>query len=80
MTTSIEPPVVDIRQLGPCAERKAIVLAMFDELGRGESLIVVNDHLPRGLRAHFDEQRPGRFSWSPLEEGPHTFRVKIERL
>jgi len=80
MSTSIAPPVVDIRQLGPCAERKAIALAMFDALGRGESLIVVNDHLPRGLRAHFDEQRPGLFSWSPLEEGPHTFRVQIERL
>jgi uncharacterized protein (DUF2249 family) len=53
---------------------------MFDALARGESLIVVNDHLPHGLRVHFDEQRPGLFSWSSLEEGPRTFRIQIERL
>jgi uncharacterized protein (DUF2249 family) len=80
MSTTTSPPVVDIRQLGPCAERKACVLAAFDALGRGESLIVVNDHLPRGLRTHFDEQRPGLFAWRPLEDGPSTFRVQIERL
>ena len=80
MSTTTAPPVVDIRQLGPCVERKACVLAVFDPLGRGESLIVVNDHLPRGLRTHFDEQRPGLFTWRELEDGPCTFRVQIERL
>jgi uncharacterized protein (DUF2249 family) len=79
-TTATAPRVVDIRQLGPCVERKACVLAAFDALGPGESLIVVNDHLPRGLRAHFDEQRPGRFEWRMIEEGPDTFRVQITHL
>jgi len=51
-----------------------------DALARGESLVVVNDHLPRGLRIHFDEQRPGLFSWRHLEEGPDVFRVEIERI
>jgi uncharacterized protein (DUF2249 family) len=80
MSTKIAPPTVDIRQLGPCVERKACVLAAFDSLARGESLIVVNDHLPRGLRAHLDEERPGGFAWRPLEEGPTVFRVEIERI
>jgi uncharacterized protein (DUF2249 family) len=80
MSTSIAPPVVDIRQLGPCVERKACVLAAFDALERGQSLIVVNDHLPRGLRTHFEEHRQGMFAWRPLEEGPHVFRVEIERI
>jgi uncharacterized protein (DUF2249 family) len=80
MTTTSAPPTIDIRQLGACADRKACVLAAFDALGRGESLIVVNDHLPRGLRVHFDEQRPGLFSWRPIEEGPDTFRVQIDRI
>ena len=80
MTTMAAPPVIDIRQLGPCTERKACVLAAFDALARGESLIVVNDHLPRGLRAHFDEQRAGLFAWRRLEEGPDTFRIQIEHL
>ena len=79
-TTTAAPPVVDIRELGPCVERKACVLAAFDALAAGERLIVVNDHLPRGLRTHFDELRQGLFSWRLLEEGPDTFRVQIERL
>jgi uncharacterized protein (DUF2249 family) len=56
------------------------VLAAFDALSPGESLVVVNDHLPRGLRIHFDEQRPGLFEWRMIEEGPHVFRARIERL
>jgi uncharacterized protein (DUF2249 family) len=71
--------IVDIRVLGPCADRKARVLSTFDALASGESVVVVNDHLPRGLLAHFQEQRPGRFEWTSLEEGPEVFRVQITK-
>jgi uncharacterized protein (DUF2249 family) len=70
---------LDIRVLGPCVERKAHVLALFDALEPGASLVVVNDHLPNGLRRHLDELRPGRFDWAVLEAGPETFRVEITR-
>lgn len=80
MSTTSAPPTVDIRHLGPCADRKALVLATFDALGPGGSLVVVNDHMPRGLLAHFEEQRPGRFSWRPIENGPEVFRVEIARV
>jgi uncharacterized protein (DUF2249 family) len=70
---------VDIRCLGPCADRKAAVLAAFDALARGESLVVVNDHMPNGLRKHFEDQRPGAFGWTALEAGPEVFRVEITR-
>lgn len=73
------PRSVDIRVLGPCVERKAHVLALFDALAAGDSLIVVNDHLPNGLRRHFDELRPGAFEWSVLEAGPEVFRVEVRR-
>jgi len=79
MSTQATAQVIDIRKLGACVERKAHVLAAFDRLAAGECLIVVNDHLPRGLRIHMDEQRPGLFAWRSLEEGPDTFRVEIER-
>jgi uncharacterized protein (DUF2249 family) len=79
-STATVPTTIDIRQLGACAERKACVLAAFDALNRGESLIVINDHLPNGLRAHLDELRPGLFVWRPLEQGPYTFRIQIECL
>jgi uncharacterized protein (DUF2249 family) len=79
--SSTETPTrtVDIRCLGPCADRKAHVLATFDALAVGEGLVVLNDHLPNGLRRHFEEQRPGAFEWTLLEPGPEVFRVEILR-
>ena len=70
---------VDIRALGPCVERKAHVLSLFDSLASGESLVVVNDHMPNGLLRHFEEHRPDAFGWKPLESGPVVFRVEITR-
>ena len=70
---------VDIRRLGACADRKATVLATFDALACGETLVVVNDHLPNGLLRHFEEHRPGAFGWATLEAGPEVFRVEITR-
>ena len=74
------PRSVDIRVLGACVERKAHVLSFFDALAPGESLVVVNDHLPNGLRRHFDELRAGSFTWSVLEAGPEVYRVEIRRI
>jgi uncharacterized protein (DUF2249 family) len=78
-STATPSSTVDIRRLGACADRKALVLATFDALARGESLVVVNDHLPNGLRKHFEEHRPGAFQWTTLEGGPDVFRVEITR-
>ena len=78
-STTPPAPHVDIRQLGACADRKAFVLATFDALAHGESLVVVNDHMPKGLLRHFEEHRPGAFRWVPLEEGPEVFRVEIQK-
>jgi uncharacterized protein (DUF2249 family) len=78
-TPALAPRTLDIRALGACADRKARVLSAFDALEPGDSIVVVNDHLPRGLLHHFEEQRPGRFVWTSLEEGPVVFRVRITR-
>jgi uncharacterized protein (DUF2249 family) len=80
-TTATSPAqTIDIRLLGPCADRKASVLAAFDALPAGGSLAVVNDHMPNGLRSHFEERRPASFAWKVLEAGPAVFRVEITRL
>lgn len=78
-STTLESHTVDIRTLGGCVERKARVLKTFDQLEEGGSVVVVNDHLPKGLLLHFQEQRPGRFEWTSLEEGPEVFRVRITK-
>lgn len=80
MTLTASPSqTIDIRVLGSCTDRKAHVLAAFDALDAGQSLVVVNDHLPNGLRRHFDEHRPGGFQWTLLESGPEVFRVAITK-
>ena len=71
--------ILDIRVLDGCVNRKAHVLEAFDALVPGESVVVVNDHLPRGLRVHFEEQRPQAFVWTLLEDGPQVWRVQITR-
>jgi len=76
---ALESPTVDIRTLDGCVNRKACVLDTFDALEPGNSVVVVNDHLPQGLLRHFEEQRPGRFEWTSLEEGPEVFRVQITK-
>ena len=70
---------VDIRTLGECTDRKGAVLSTFDDLADGDSVVVINDHLPLGLLRHFEKQRPGRFEWTSLEEGPEVFRVQITK-
>jgi uncharacterized protein (DUF2249 family) len=79
-TAAAGTQTIDIRILGACADRKAGVLAAFDALPAGGSVEVVNDHMPNGLRAHFEELRPGAFAWKVLEAGPVVFRVEITRL
>jgi uncharacterized protein (DUF2249 family) len=78
-SSAVDSCTVDIRALGGCVERKARVLKTFDSLVTGESVVVVNDHLPNGLLRHFEEQRPGGFEWALLEDGPEVFRVRITR-
>ena len=78
-SSAVASQEVDIRLLGDCVDRKARVLSTFDALGDGESVVVINDHLPRGLLAHFEELRPGGFAWITLENGPEVFRVRITK-
>ena len=72
--------ILDIRVLDGCVNRKAHVIEAFDALAPGESVVVVNDHLPRGLRVHFEEQRPQAFDWTLLQDGPQVWQVRITRL
>jgi uncharacterized protein (DUF2249 family) len=78
-STAAPTRTVDIRCLGNCTDRKAHVLALFDALPKGESLLVLNDHLPNGLRRHLEELRSGAFGWTAIEEGPEVFRVEITK-
>ena len=60
--TATQDLQLDVRGL-PCVNRRAIIFGGFDRLTEGESLIVINDHEPVGLRGHFEDVVPGRYRW-----------------
>jgi uncharacterized protein (DUF2249 family) len=63
----------------PPAERQATVLATFDGLCATESFLLVSDHPQSPVLALLQRERPGLFEWSPLEEGPETWRTAVTR-
>ena len=70
--------ILDIRPVPP-RQKHPTIFATFDALEVGSAFELVNDHDPRPLRYQFQAERPEAFGWTYLEEGPQTWRVKIER-
>ena len=60
-------------------ERHPLIFETFDELRKGESFILINDHDPKPLYYQFLHEREGLFSWEYLEQGPETWKVKITK-
>ena len=60
-------------------ERHPLIFKTFDELGRGESFILINDHDPRPLHYQLMHEREGLFSWEYLEHGPEEWKVRITK-
>src|SRR5262249_9462207 len=78
MPTLAPTRTIDVRELqGP--NHCQTVLAAFDSLASGETLVVVSDHEPRKLLRHLQADRKGEFEWSPLEQGPQRFRTELTR-
>lgn len=67
---------LDVRVIHP-REKHPTIFRTFDELAEGEHFTLVNDHDPVPLRYQLQAERPGRFTWEYLEEGPTTWRVRI---
>lgn len=60
-------------------ERHPLIFRTFDELKKGESFILINDHDPKPLYYQFLHEKEGLFSWEYLEQGPETWKVKITK-
>ncbi len=67
---------LNVKEIVP-RERHPLIFRTFDELGKGESFVLVNDHDPKPLYYQFLHEREGLFSWKYLEEGPDEWRVEI---
>lgn len=56
-----------------------VIFETFKNLETSESMLLINDHDPVPLRYQFESMYAEKFSWEYLEQGPLTFRVKIEK-
>jgi uncharacterized protein (DUF2249 family) len=70
---------LDVRVIPP-REKHPAIFRTFDELGPGESFVLVNDHDPFPLRYQFQAERTGAFTWEYLEQGPTVWRVEIGKV
>jgi uncharacterized protein (DUF2249 family) len=69
---------LDVRKVMP-RDRHPRIFQTFDTLAAGEAFELVNDHDPRPLYYQFLHERPDKFTWEYLEEGPTVWRVAIGR-
>ncbi len=74
-------PVVklDVRDIPP-RERHPRIFHVLDGLPAGGSLELTNDHDPKPLYYQIQFERPGKFDWTYLVEGPEEWRVRITRI
>jgi uncharacterized protein (DUF2249 family) len=72
----MENKTVDVRQVEP-RERHPLIFESFEKLSAGEAFILINDHDPKPLYYQFKFEREGEFTWDFIEQGPHTWQVRI---
>lgn len=75
----LDTVVIDVASLPPGSCRQTIE-DTFESLPPGAALEIVVGHDPAPLRQRFALTRPGASTWTYLEAGPTTWRVRVERL
>src|SRR5699024_8284136 len=67
---------IDVRTL-PRSQRHRTVFEAYDRLDVGETLILVNDHEPKGLQEEFERELAGSYTWEPVTPTDDAYRVRI---
>lgn len=73
-----EEKIINVQDIPP-EQRHALIFMTFEHLSVGEGFVIVNDHNPGPLKRQLEVMHEGHFGWEYLEEGPHTWRVRISR-
>ncbi|HXF50149.1 MAG TPA: DUF2249 domain-containing protein [Dehalococcoidia bacterium] len=71
--------VIDVRGMEPRL-RHPLIFETFDKLQPGQAFLLVNDHDPRPLYYQFQAERGGQVAWTPQEEGPERWVIRIEKV
>ncbi len=76
MSSNIE---IDVRNVEP-AKKHPMIFQKFEEVGSGESIVLITDHEPEPLYFQFSTEYSGRFEWEYLKQGPEVWKVEITKL
>jgi len=71
--------ILDVTVIEPRLKHPTI-FQKFDELGKGDSFIIHNDHDPKPLYYQLLAERGNVFTWQYQEEGPKWWKVQISKL
>ncbi len=70
---------IDVRDMVP-RERHPRIFATFDSIDAGDAILLINDHDPKPLFYQFQAERAGQVSWTPQEQGPERWVIRIEKV
>jgi len=70
--------LLDVTVIEP-KQKHPMIFNRFDQLGKGESLTILNDHDPKPLYYQILGERGNIFSWEYLERGPVWWKVIITK-
>ena len=70
---------IDVRSMVP-RERHPHIFATFDSMARGDTILLINDHDPKPLFYQFQAERAGQVNWTPQEQGPERWVIRIEKI
>ena len=70
---------IDVRGMVP-RERHPRIFATFDSMASGDTILLINDHDPKPLFYQFQAERAGQVNWTPEEQGPERWVVRIEKI
>jgi len=70
---------IDVRGMVP-RERHPRIFATFDSIATGDAILLINDHDPKPLFYQFQAERAGQIAWTPQEQGPERWVIRIEKI
>lgn len=73
-----EPEVINVPQIEPRLKHPTI-FRKFDELEKGESLIILNDHDPKPVYYQLLGEKGNIFTWEYLEQGPQWWKILVTK-
>jgi regulator of cell morphogenesis and NO signaling len=69
---------IDVTKIEP-GRKHAVIFETFDALDEGSSIIIHNDHDPKGLYYELFAKRANGFTWAYLKSGPEEWSVEIHK-